>query len=515
MSAPEATTAGEPLLRVDRLTKTFGGVQALKDVSVTIRSGVVHGFVGANGAGKSTLIRCLAGIHRPDAGTIELDGAPVEIHTALDASRLGMAFIHQEMSIIPGWDVLRNMALGMPYRTRAGLIDWKATRRRAEIVAEKVGIRFSLDAIIDDLSTADQWLVMIARALMQDARLIAMDEPTASLSPQEASRLHGIIRELTAAGTAVIFVSHRLAEVSELCEDITVFKDGRVVRTAVGQRLTSHELVEAIVGHHMELTRRPEPPAHVGEPVLDVEHASDGRLVQDASLQVRAGEVVGLGGLVGAGRTEFTRLIYGAERLRTGEVRLAGRTVRFHEPADAVAQRVGIVPEERRSQGVFLDKSIDFNINLASLDSLRTGRFVPWLRLGAGRKRAQRLIDEVGIKARGADQPVGALSGGNQQKVAVARWLTHDRQLLILDEPSRGVDVGARAELHTLIRDLAGRGAAVLVVSSDNEELVALCDRVVVMAEGHVVGELVGDQITTKAILALSFARAHQQEDVA
>ncbi|HSO68161.1 MAG TPA: sugar ABC transporter ATP-binding protein [Arachnia sp.] len=515
MSEPEATPAAAPLLRVEGLTKTFGGVQALKDVSVTIRSGVVHGFVGANGAGKSTLIRCLAGIHRPDSGRIELNGAPIEVHTALDASRLGMAFIHQEMSIIPGWDVLRNMALGMPYRTRGGLIDWKATRQRAEVVADRVGIRFSLDSIIDDLSTADQWLVMIARALMQDARLIAMDEPTASLSPQEATRLHGIIRELTASGTAVVFVSHRLAEVSELCEDITVFKDGSIVRTAVGQRLTSHELVEAIVGHHLELTQRPAPPEHIGEAVLDARNVSDGRLVLDASLQVRAGEVVGLGGLVGAGRTEFTRLIYGAERLRAGEVWLAGTRTRFHEPADAVARGVGIVPEERRSQGVFLDKSIDFNINLASLDSLRVGRFIPWLKLGASKRRAQRLINDVGIKARSADQFVGALSGGNQQKVAVARWLTEDRQLLILDEPSRGVDVGARAELHTLIRELASRGAAVLVVSSDNEELVALCDRVVVMAEGHVVGELTGDAITNKAILALSFARSHHQEEVA
>ncbi|MBB1509323.1 sugar ABC transporter ATP-binding protein [Tessaracoccus sp. MC1756] len=497
------------------MSKSFGGVHALKDVSVAIRAGVVHGFVGANGAGKSTLIRCLAGIHHPESGTIELDGEPITVPTPLDASKLGLAFIHQEMSIIPGWDVLRNIALGMPYRTRGGLIDWKTTRARVQTVADRVGIHFRLDTLIDDLSTADQWLVMIARALMQDARLIAMDEPTASLSPQEATRLHGIIRELTAAGTAVIFVSHRLGEVAELCEDITVFKDGRVVRSEAGQHLSSHELVEAIVGHHMELVRRPDDTPELGAVVLDAEHVSDGRMVHDVSLQVRSGEVVGLGGLVGAGRTEFTRLVYGAEKLVGGRIFLDGETTRFQEPADAVAQGVGIVPEERRSQGVFLDKSIDFNINLSSLDGLRVSPFLPWLRLRSGRRIAQGLVDSVGIKARHAGVLVGSLSGGNQQKVAVARWLTEDRRLLILDEPSRGVDVGARAELHTLIRELASRGAAVLVVSSDNEELVALCDRVVVMAEGYVTGELTGSEITTQAILALSFARAHHKETVA
>ncbi|SDL13783.1 ribose transport system ATP-binding protein [Tessaracoccus oleiagri] len=514
MVAPPAAT-GQVLLTAEGVSKAFGGAQALRDVSVTIRPGVVHGFVGANGAGKSTLIRILAGVHHPDSGSIHLDGQEVHITTPLVASQLGLAFIHQEMSIIPGWDVLRNMALGMPYRTRAGIIDWKATRVRAAAVAKRVGIHFSLDTLIDDLSTADKWLVMIARALMQDARLIAMDEPTASLSPQESNRLHEIIRELTAAGTAVIFVSHRLAEVSELCEDVTVFKDGRVVRSAVNERLSSHELVQAIVGRRMELTQRPEPPTSVGDVVLDARHVSDGRMVKDVSLQVRAGEVVGLGGLVGSGRTEFARLLYGAERMRSGDVALPDGAVRFAEPADAVAMGLGMVPEERRSQGVFLDKSIDFNINLASLNSLRVSRFVPWLKLGVGRRRAERLIKEVGIKTRGAGQPVGSLSGGNQQKVALARWLAEDRKVLILDEPSRGVDVGARAEIHNLIRELAARGAAVLVVSSDNEELVALCDRVVVMADGHVCGEVVGDDVTIQAILALSFSRAHHPKEVA
>lgn len=515
MSDPLATKRQELLIRVDGLSKAFGGAQALKDVSVAIRPGVVHGFVGANGAGKSTLIRILAGVHHPDAGTIYLDGAPVEIPSPLDATRLGMAFIHQEMSIIPGWDVLRNMALGMPYRTRAGMIDWKATRQRARVVADRVGITFPLEALIDDLSTADQWLVMIARALMQDARMIAMDEPTASLSPQEASRLHAIIRELTAQGTAVIFVSHRLAEVSELCEDVTVFKDGQVVRRTVGSRLSSHELVEAIVGRRMELTERPQQAAQPGDVVLAARNVSDGRMVKDVTLEVRAGEVVGLGGLIGSGRTEFTRLVYGAERIKSGEIRLKGRHIRFREPADAVAEGIGIVPEERRSQGVFLDKSVDFNINLASLDSLRVSPVFPWLRLRAGRKRAQQLVHDVGIKTRSTGQYVGFLSGGNQQKVAVARWLVEDCQLLILDEPSRGVDVGARAEIHTLIRGLAARGAAVLVVSSDNEELVSLCDRVAVMAEGHVCGELIGEEISVQAILALSFARAHREEALA
>ncbi|WP_144875043.1 sugar ABC transporter ATP-binding protein [Microbacterium sp. 1.5R] len=503
----------ESLVVVRGVSKTFGGAHALREVDVVIRRGVVHGLVGANGAGKSTMIKCLAGIEHPDAGTIVVDGEEREISSPSDADELGMAFIHQEMSLIPGWSVLRNMMLGQKPPTRLGIIDWRPARVRAREVAQRLGMHYSLNASVDDLSPADQWLVLIGRALMRDARLIAMDEPTASLSSEEAGRLHRIIRELAASGTAVIFVSHRLDEVSALCDDITVFRDGAVVERRVAEKVPKSELVRAIVGRSMEIAVEGREPAPHGGPVLVVADVHDGRRVHGVSLTVHAGEVVGIGGLVGAGRTELAQVVYGARPRTAGTIELDGRAVEFREPADAVRAGIGLVPEERRSEGLFLDRSIDFNVNAASFGSLRASRLLPLLRLGEGRRRARALADAVTVKARDVGDPVGSLSGGNQQKVAIARWLVDPPRLLILDEPSRGVDVGARAEVHRVIRELADAGTAVLAISSDNEELVALCDRVVVMAEGRLTGSLRGREITEDRILALSFERHDGKEE--
>jgi ribose transport system ATP-binding protein len=504
---------GAPLVTITDLSKSFGGVNALTEVTFDIRPGVVHGLVGANGAGKSTLIRCLAGISAPDTGSIAVDGEVVSIANPDAAKMLGLAFIHQEMSLIPGWDVLRNMALGISPATHLGIIDWRLTEQRAAAVAKLLGFGFSLLARVDKLSTAEQWLVLIGRALMHDARMIAMDEPTASLSAPEAERLHGIIRDLAAKGTAVLFVSHRLDEVTDLCHDITVFKDGKVTKRVVGEAVTKAELVRAIVGKDLVIPEHGQEPPRPGRAVLEVRGISDEKLLEDVSLTVHAGEVVGLGGLVGAGRTELAKIIYGAAKATGGEVWLDGKRTSFHHPTDAVKAGIGLVPEERRSEGLFLDRSVDFNINVAALDSLTRSKFWPFLRLGEARRRAQRVSDTVTIKAADVGQVVGSLSGGNQQKVVIARWLVQPPRLLMLDEPSRGVDVGARAEVHHVIRALAARGTAVLVISSDNEELVGLCDRVVVMTEGRVTGELSGTSITIDHIVHWSFA--HEDKRVA
>ncbi|MBK5238668.1 MAG: sugar ABC transporter ATP-binding protein [Actinomycetales bacterium] len=504
-----------PFVRIRDVSKSFGGVAALKRVSFDIRSGAVHGLVGANGAGKSTLVRALAGIGKPDSGTIEVDGIPVSIDTPDVASALGLAFIHQEMSLIPGWDVLRNMALGIPPVTRLGLIDWRPTRLRAKQVASRLGMSFPLTTNVDTLSTADQWLVLIGRALMRDARLIAMDEPTASLSSVEASRLHQIIRELTAGGTAVIFVSHRLDEVSDLCDDITVFKDGAVTKQVVGNRTSKAELIRAIVGRDLEIPERGATARPHGESVLEVQSVSDHKLLKDISLTVHAGEILGLGGLVGSGRTELAKIIYGAHKQSRGHILLDGKRTKFREPTDAVRAGIGLVPEERRSEALFLDRSIDFNINIAKLSSLTPSSMFPFLNLKRGRKRAQDVANLVTVKAKDVGVLVNSLSGGNQQKVVIARWLLDKPKLLILDEPSRGVDVGARAEVYRVIRDLVAGGTAILAISSDNEELVALCDRVIVMAEGQISGELIGTEITEKQIISLSFAGESRKESAA
>lgn len=505
---PQLTTEDEPFIHIDKVSKHFGGIAALSDVSFTIRAGKVHGLVGANGAGKSTLIRALAGISRPDSGTIEIDGSAVSITTPDDASALGLAFIHQEMSLIPGWDVLRNMSLGLNPETRFGLIDWRPTRARAREVATRLNFKFSLSRNVNSLSTADQWLVLIGRALMRDSRLIAMDEPTASLSNSEAIRLHQIVRELVAAGTAVIFVSHRLDEVSDLCDDITVFKDGAVTKRVVGERISKPQLIRAIVGRDIEIPEKGGKPGEHGAPVLQAENISDAKLLRNVNLTVHAGEIVGLGGLVGAGRTELAKILYGATRAQGGRVLLDGIARSFRQPADAVAAGIGLVPEERRSEGLFLDRSIDFNINLANLETLTLGSLFPFLNLRRGKIRAEAVAKQVTVKATSVNALVSSLSGGNQQKVVIARWLIEKPKILILDEPSRGVDVGARSEVHRVIRQLAATGTAILVISSDNEELVGLCDRVVVLTEGAVSGELVGPEITVDHIISLSFAQS-------
>lgn len=510
MEPLNADERSDPFIRICGVSKTFAGVDALRDVSFDIRPGVVHGLVGANGAGKSTLVRCLAGIHQPDSGTIEVEGQPVVIATPQSASDHGLSFIHQEMSLIPGWNVLRNMALGSPPATRLGVIDWRPTRARALEVAQVLEMNFDLATPVDGLSVAHKWLVLIGRALMRDARMVAMDEPTASLSAKEADRLHGVIRTLASRGTAVLFVSHRLDEVSQLCTDITVLKDGRVTERVVGGNVSKAQLIRAIVGRELVIPDHGHAPKPHGPRMLEVSNVADGKLVKDVSFVVHAGEVVGLGGLVGAGRSELVKIVFGAARASSGNVLLDGEPVAFRHPAEAIAAQVGLVPEERRAEGLFVDRTIDFNINIAKLDSLRRSLLWPFLRMGEARTRAQKAADLVTVKAKDVTMLVAQLSGGNQQKVVIARWLLDQPRLLILDEPSRGVDVGARAELYEVIRKLTDRGTAVLVVSSDNDELVTLCDRVVVMVEGRVSGTLTGESITTDHIVHLSFA--HERE---
>lgn len=502
-------TSSPPWLEVRDLSKQFGGVYALKDVSLRLRRGAVHGLVGANGAGKSTVIRCLAGVVQPDAGEIVIEGKKVEIPDPHKASDLGLAFIHQEVSLVPEFSVLRNMAMGIPPVTHFGIIDWGPTRRRAELVHDRLGMNFSLNARTDDLSTAEQWLVLIGRALMRDAVMIAMDEPTASLSAVEAERVHAIVRDLRDQGVAVVYVSHRLDEVMDLCDDITVFRDGEMVLSTTRDQITKPDLVRAIVGGDVEHLEK-----HVaqteGRVVLDVRSISDKNLLRNISLQVHEGEVLGLAGLVGAGRTELAQIIYGDARATAGEIYLDGVKTKFRSAADGAEAGIGLVPEERRSQGVFLERSIGFNVTISSLRDSVWWRWLPLLKPRHSNLRALKSTQEVGVNTKDMKMLIGSLSGGNQQKVVIARWITQKPKLLILDEPSRGVDVGARAEIHRVIRELADQGTAVIAISSDSEELVDLCDRVVVMNEGKITDELVGPRITLENIVSMSF---HRRED--
>jgi ribose transport system ATP-binding protein len=505
------TRPASPVVAVNAISKAYGGAQALKGVSLSILPGEAHGLVGANGAGKSTLIRILAGLTQPDAGDILVDGKRIVIATAHQASELGMSFIHQELAFVPGMTVLENVMLGLPKKTRFGVVDWPAIAREIEPIAKRVGVKAPLGANVKGLSTAENWLINITRALVRKSRLIVMDEPTAALSPAESERLFAIIRDLRQSGVAVLYVSHRLDEILELCPRVTVFRDGRSVGELAGACLTRQTLVEAIVGGAVEGLQKSVTAVAAGEVALSARGLRRPPKVVDVSFDLRKGEVLGLGGLVGAGRSETARLLFGADRPDMGAMTLNGRRFAPKSPAAAVKAGLGFVPEERRAEGLVLTKSLAFNLGLANLNSIVVHAMLPLI---SGRRRktlAERTIRELAIKTPGVETPVGQLSGGNQQKVVIGRWLQSQPKALILDEPTRGVDVGARVEIHRLIRALASRGMAVLVISSEPEELSDLCDRVLVMAEGRIVRELAGESLSRHGIIAASYAGAQER----
>ena len=502
-----------PFLRVRGVSKQFGGVQALKGVDLDVYPGEVHGLVGANGAGKSTLIRILAGVHTPTTGTILVDGEVSQITNPQQAEKLGFGFIHQELNLIPKFDAVKNMTLGLSKPTRLGLIDWRAVRREVDRVAERLDIDFPLTTPVEDLSLAQQWLVSIGRALVRRARLIAMDEPTASLSAAESARLFHIIRELSSDGIAILYVSHRLDEIVELCNRTTVFKDGERVATIERDTATKDALITAIVGGEIHPVSLPPLAAAADQRViLDVQGLRRGVAVRGVSLQLHAGEVLGLAGLVGAGRTELARLIFGADKADAGTVVLDGQPIRYRGPYDGVKRGIALVPEERRSEGLILEKSVGFNIDLTFLSALRIVPWLPLINRRRGATRAAAIAAQLHVKTHSMRTIVGQLSGGNQQKVVIGKWVARAPRVLILDEPSRGVDVGARAEIHGIIGELAARGTGIVVISSEIEELVGLCSRVLVMVEGRVSGELAGDAITKEAMLQMSYAHGSETD---
>jgi ABC-type sugar transport system ATPase subunit len=493
------------------IAKSFGGAEALKGVSLEILPGEVHGLVGANGAGKSTLIRILAGLIQPDAGTIAVSGRPVTIETPQRASELGMNFIHQELAFVPGMTVLQNIMLGIPKRSRFGMVDWRSIAREIEPIARRVGITAPLGVTVRGLSTAENWLISICRALVRKARLIVMDEPTASLSANEAEKLFAIVRDLSASGVSVLYVSHRLNEILDLCQRVTVFRDGRSVQEFGRGGLTRRALVEAIVGGRPAEAEPVRHSARDRKVVLRVDGLSRLPRVRGVSFDLHEGEVLGLGGLVGAGRTELVRLIYGADLPDGGRMMLDGRPFAPRTPHEAVKHGLGLVPEERRTEGLVLPKSVAFNVSLASLQRIVMGPAMPLISSRARANLTLATIKALSIKTEGIETPVGRLSGGNQQKVVIGRWLASAPRVLILDEPTRGVDVGARAEIHRLIRGLAEKGLAVLVVSSEPEELPDVCDRVFVMAEGRIVRELAGAAVSRTAIVEASYAEHRER----
>jgi ABC-type sugar transport system ATPase subunit len=473
-----------PLLQMRGIEKSFPGVKALSGASIDLRAGEIHTLVGENGAGKSTLIKILNGVHEADAGEILVDGKPVAFQSPLEAKAAGIATIYQEFTLIPSLSVLANLFLGRE-RTRKGFIDSAHERNGARAVLARLEVEIDVGRLVADLTVAQQQLVEIARALACEARILVMDEPTAALAPQEVESLFRILRELTARGIGVVFISHRLDEVFQIADRITVLRDGVTIETRRASDYTRQQLIEQMVGRSIE-EEYPKATVPQGETRFEVKQLTGGK-VRDVSFSVKRGEVVGFAGLMGAGRTEVARLIFGVDRRQAGEIVLDGRALGIKSPRDAIKQGICLLTEDRKTQGLVLRASAMENFSLPNLPA--------WSRLGWINQRMERArfsdrVRSLNIRLTGANQRAEDLSGGNQQKLLVARWLETDSQVIIFDEPTRGIDVGAKHEMYLLINDLALHGKAIIVISSELPELLGICDRILVMREGLLVGEI-------------------------
>ncbi len=505
MPGPQALQGAH--VELQDVSKSFGGTRALAGVSLTINKGSIHALVGENGAGKSTLGKIIAGVHSPDGGQLLLDGEPVRFHSPRDAISRKVILIAQELSIVTSLTVAENVFLGAEPR-RAGFQDRKKLRRQYADLAASAGFELDGDAHAGTLRTADQQKVEILRALSRDAGLIVMDEPTAALSRPDVEALHAVIRRLAAGGTTVVLVSHFLGEVLELADQVTILRDGHLVRTVPAAGQTQDSLLSAMLGRPLEAAFPPRRLAPAGAPVVLSVRDLRAPGVNGVSFDLRAGEILGLAGLVGAGRTEVARAIYRANRVSSGTVTVAGsrgpaRVPVTGDPRAAMRAGVLMIPESRKEQGLMLGRSVTENVSLASLARVAAAGLV---RTGPERRAVRDVLARVDVRGGSQAAPASALSGGNQQKLLFARSLLRDPRVLIADEPTRGVDVGAKRAIYELLATLTASGIGVLVISSDIEEVLGLAHRVLVMRGGLVTAELAGDTATEAAILSAAFA---------
>ncbi|MQM25954.1 sugar ABC transporter ATP-binding protein [Glycomyces albidus] len=489
-----------PVVSLTGVAKSFGAVRALRDAKLDLHAGEAHALVGENGAGKSTLIKVLAGVHRPDAGTVELDGRPVAFADTAAAIDAGIAVIYQEPALFGDLTVAENLFIGRQPKGRFGLIDRAVMNREAAALFARLGVHVDPDRPAKGLSIADQQLVEIAKALSRRARVLVMDEPTAALSGVEVERLFGVVRSLREDGAAVLFISHRFDEVEALCQRVTVMRDGAHVSTDLLADVTVEELVRRMVGRELG-AMFPKQVVEPGPVVLEVEGLTREGLCRDVSFTVRAGEIVALAGLVGAGRSEVVQAVFGIEARDAGQVRVGGRGLPSGNPRAAMRAGVALVPEDRRGQGLLLDLSIMRNATITRRNRLSRFGFLVG---GAERRAARDWSARLNVKYGRLQDPAGTLSGGNQQKVVLAKWLATDPKVLVVDEPTRGIDVGTKAEVHRLLSALAADGVAVLMVSSELLEVLGMADRVLVMREGRIAGELGRAEATEEAVMRLA-----------
>jgi galactofuranose transport system ATP-binding protein len=495
-----------PILEVRRVTKRFPGVLALDDVSFELRPGEVHALVGENGAGKSTLIKVITGVYKPDDGQVHFKGEEVSFSDPRESQAVGISTIYQEINLIPLLSVAQNIFLGREPRNRLGIIDVESMNREAAEILERYGIRADVTAPLRSLGLGAQQMVAIARAISVDTRAVIMDEPTSSLEAREVETLFGVIRQLREEGVGVIYVSHRLDELYEICDSVTILRDGRVVHAGELAELSRLQLIAYMLGRELAeveeegATGFGEEHEAAREPVLEVQGLTRRPRLREITFDVRPGEVVGLAGLLGAGRTETAKAIFGAEPLDSGSVRVGGEDLRTGSPGAAIKAGIAFLPEDRKSEGIIPDLSVKENIVAAALPRLTHAGLVSEKEQD---ELVDRFIQSLGIKASSPDQPVRELSGGNQQKVLLARWLCMNPKVLILDEPTRGIDVGAKAEIQKLVDDLAVEGLGVILISSELEEITEGSDRVVALRDGAVVGVLSGEEITEGKLMGV------------
>ncbi|MGG6138221.1 sugar ABC transporter ATP-binding protein [Pantoea allii] len=490
----------KPILEMREITRRFGNFYALKGVDLTVYPGEVHALMGENGAGKSTLMKILAGAYTASSGEVLIDGKPWQLKGPKEALAAGITLIYQEINLAPNLTVAENIFLGSEI-TRAGMVKRHQMADEAQQVINRLGAQFSATDKVSRLSIAEQQQVEIARALHRNSRILVMDEPTAALSNRETEQLFALIKRLRSEGMAIIYISHRMAEVYELSDRVSVLRDGQYVGSLTRDNLNASELVRMMVGRPLSDLFNKDRTIPRGDVRLAINHLSDGGKVHPCSLEVRAGEIVGLAGLVGAGRSELAQLIFGVHRLKQGEIWIDGQKVAIHSPREAIAHGIGFLTENRKEQGLFLEMAAQENIVMATLE--RDASY-GMLNRRKSRKIASEAISSLNIRVPHALVRAGGLSGGNQQKLLISRWIAIGPRILILDEPTRGVDVGAKSEIYRMMQDMARQGVAILMISSELPEVVGMSDRVYVMHEGAIAGELAGDRISQENIMTLA-----------
>jgi ABC-type sugar transport system ATPase subunit len=499
MSLPETRPpeTKSPVVRFRNVSKDFPGVLAVDSVDLEILPGEVHVVAGENGAGKSTLMKLLSQVERPSGGEIEISGETVEFHGPRYAQTLGVAMVYQEFALASHLSIAENLFMGRE-PGRFGFVNRRAESEEARGLLERVGLRTHPDRLVSTLTVAEMQRVEIAKALAIDAKVVILDEPTATLAEREIEDLFGVIRDLTSAGIAILYISHRLDEIFRIADRVTVMRDGRIVDTLAVEELDEDELVRLMVGRDIE-NLYPKTEVEIGDVVLRAEGITRGNVLKDCSFEVRSGEILGLAGLVGAGRTEFARAVFGADPIDSGRVELEGRELHIKNPRDAIDAGIGYLTEDRKSEGLALELGIHKNITLANLPT-RFG----FINLEAEREVARRRRDQLNIRTPSIRRKVQVLSGGNQQKVVVAKWLETEAKVLFFDEPARGIDVGAKAEMFGLIEDLAKEGRAIVLISSYLPELLNMCDRILVMHEGEVAGTVPREEFSEERVMALA-----------